>query len=72
MKKCLNCKYEPKWSVPTKGPEYIRQWGMCLWPETHIIPVLPSVYHIHADGITRFLKDDSGVKTNCPTWEPKS
>ena len=67
-KTCLTCKFEPIWSKPTKG-EYSRQWGMCNWDLP--IPELPASYVIHIEGITRFVNDDSGVKTRCKTWTAK-
>lgn len=67
-KNCLTCKYEPEWGDPTKG-EYARVFGTCQWPR--VLPTLPSVYRVHAEGITRFLKDDSGIETRCPTWTAK-
>jgi hypothetical protein len=67
MKKtCLNCKYEPVWGEPTKG-DYPHQYGKCRWSGT--LPALPAVYRVYVEGITRFVKDDSGIPTNCKTWE---
>ena len=68
-KTCLNCKYEPQWSEP-KGGEYPRSSGKCRWFEAHGRPKLPGCVQVIENGILRYA-DDSGVMTNCKTWEPK-
>jgi len=65
---CLNCKHEPIWSGWTKGA-HPYQSGRCQW-DLMQIPPLPRCCHINRQPIMRY-KDDSGVMTNCRTWEPK-
>jgi hypothetical protein len=65
---CLNCKYEPDWSEPTKGSHPYRS-GKCKWNEV-VVPPLPRCTYLCRTSIMRF-SDDSGVFTNCPAWEAK-
>lgn len=67
MKNCLNCKFEPEWSEPTKT-EYPRRHGRCQWDGA--IPVLPRTHQIVKQPIVVY-GDNSGVVTHCKTWEAK-
>ncbi len=67
---CLNCKYEPEWSEWKNFPDHSRCIGSCKFVNKLDEIVLPACSYIHTDVITRY-HDDSGIKYNCPAWEPK-
>jgi len=64
---CLMCKWEPNWSGWTCG-EYKRCSGKCRYPVKH--QTLPATYKIFNDTIVRYT-DDSGIPSDCRTWEEK-
>ena len=68
---CLNCKYEPEWSEWKKIEGFFsRCTGFCKFANKLSEIILPACSHIHTDMIVRY-DDDSGIKYNCPAWEPK-
>ncbi len=42
---------------------------MCKWSQP--IPAMPQTHTLYIKGVTRFVKDNSGVMTQCKTWEAK-
>lgn len=66
---CLNCKYEPTWSEPSKHPKYPSRAGYCKFPmPTQILPACCTASRM---SIIMRYSDDSGVLTYCPCWGPK-
>ena len=71
MNNCLNCKYEPEWGKSV-GLEFPRRAGMCRWNQSipTKLPLLPASYRIDVRAIIRH-SDDTGIPSDCKTWEAK-
>lgn len=64
---CLTCFYEPEWGEWGDGKNGY-QSGKCRFAVK--LPPLPSIYKIRTINVVRY-KDNSGIESNCPTWENK-
>ena len=67
-KTCLNCKWEPVWGEEFGGVEYPRRSGKCN--KVVLLPILPETYAVREAWVIKH-SDDSGVMSNCRTWEQK-
>lgn len=65
---CLNCKYQPEWGRVEGTGIYQRQCGACKWFKKYKVRS-PACCQIIPQMIWRF-PDNSGIHSDCPTWEP--
>jgi len=67
-KNCLTCRWEPDW-VDWVGREFRRRGGRCRIEIA--LPVLPATWSVLKEPILMHV-DNSGMPTQCKTWEPKA